>query len=181
MRYFWLAVLLFSCYATVNADPVTIIGDAFALHYKNGTGKIEDFLKTNLNEHPDIVAQQIFSDNPNGFVDILVFLQGPAGTLFRSEWIYDGQLLGIDDYILPFDFGPDFATGTAHLFPLSYTAKPVVLNLTFGGQTATYTFTVREPIPEPATIGLFSLGSIAFGCYMRRTGKKSSRKKKLDS
>jgi len=146
------------------------MGDTFALHYQNGTGNFEDFLKTNLNEHPDIVAQQIFGpSNPDGFVDILVFLQGPAGTLFRSEWIYDGQLLGIDDFILPYDFGPDTALSTVHVFPLSYTAKPVVLNLTFGQQTATYTFTVREPIPEPATIGLFSLGSVALGNYTRRT------------
>jgi len=178
MRYLVLLIVLFSCYATVNADPVTLIGDAFALHYQNGTGNFEDFLKTNLNEHPDIVAQQIFGPgNPDGFVDILVFLQGPAGTLFRSEWIYDGQLLGIDDFILPYDFGPDTALSTVHVFPLSYTARPVVLNLTFGGQTATYTFTVREPIPEPATLNLFTVGSIAVCCYAQRIRNAVSRRK----
>jgi len=50
-----------------------------------------------------------------------------------------------------------------------------VLNLSFGGQTASYTFTVREPIPEPATLGLFTLGSIAVGFYKRRTNRVSSR------
>jgi len=176
MRYILLLIVLVCCYSTVNADPVTLIGDAFALHYQNGSGNIGDFLKTNLNQHPDIVAQQIFGPGkPDGFVDILVFLQGPVGTLVHTEWIYDGHLLGFDDFVLPFDFGPDTATSVVKVFPLSYTAKPVVLNLSFGGQTASYTFTVREPIPEPATLGLFTLGSIAVGFYKRRTSRVASR------
>lgn len=169
MRYFLFALIFISCYATVKADPVTIIGDTFALHYQNGTGNIADFLKTDLTQHPDIVAQQPFQPgNPNGYVTFMTFLQGTAGTLFQSEWIYDGQALGIDDYILPNDFGPDTAIVFGHQFPLSYTAKTAVLNLYFGGQTATYTFTVREPIPEPATVGLFGFGTAAIAFYIRR-------------
>jgi len=175
MRYFLLIVLLIGCYANVQADPI-ILGNSSALHYVNGTGRIEDFLSTPLTLHPDIVAQQIFApDNLNGYVTFFTFLQGPAGTLFHTEWIYDGQLLGVDNYILPFDFGDDFALVYGHEFPLSYEARTAVLNLSFGGQTASYTFTVREAVPEPATIGLFALGSLALGYVRRRSVNGASK------
>src|ERR1044071_3889621 len=110
MRFFVLAIVLISCYVTVNADPVTFMGESYSLHYPNGIEDAATILQTPLTQHPDIVAQQIFGPgNPNGFVTFETFLQGPAGTLFRTEWIFDGQLLDIHDFILPFDFGPDFA------------------------------------------------------------------------
>jgi hypothetical protein len=168
MRYFLLIIVLIGSYATAHADPV-ILGDTSALYYINGTGKIEDFVSTPLTLHPDIVAQQIFAPgNVNGQVGFLTFLQGPAGTLFRAELIYDGQLVSTTDFFLPFDFGSDTALIYTLEFPLSYEAKTAVLNLSFGGQTASYTFTVREPVPEPATIGLFALGSLALGYFKRR-------------
>ncbi|HKG47855.1 MAG TPA: PEP-CTERM sorting domain-containing protein [Pyrinomonadaceae bacterium] len=176
MRYFLFIVLLVCCYTTVHADPI-ILGDTNALHYVNGTGNIEDFLSTPLTSHPDIVAAQPFAPgNVNGHVSFFTFLQGPAGTLFRAEWFYDGQLLGVDDFFLPFDFGADTALVYGREFPLSYDARVAVLNLSFGNQTATYTFTVREPVPEPATLGLLALGSVAFGYFRRRQVKASSRK-----
>ena len=169
MRYFLLIIVLIGCYATVHADPV-ILGDTSALHYINGSGQIEDFLSTPLTLHPDIVAQQPFAPgNINGQVSFLTFLQGPAGTLFRTELIYDGQLVSTTDFFLPFDFGSDTALIYSLEFPLSYQARTAVLNLFFGGQTASYTFTVREPVPEPATLGLFALGSLALGYFRRRT------------
>jgi PEP-CTERM motif-containing protein len=168
MRYFLLIIVLIGSYATVQADPV-VLGDTSALHFANGTEDIEDFLRTSLTLHPDIVAQQTFAPgNVNGLVSFLTFLQGPAGTLFRVELIYDSQLVSTTDFFLPFDFGSDTALIYTLEFPLSYQARPAVLNLSFGGQTASYTFTVREPIPEPATIGLFALGSLALGYFKRR-------------
>ena len=176
MRYFLLIILLIGCSAIVRADPV-VLGDTSAIHYVNGTGNVEDVLTTPLALHPDIVAPQIFGPgNDSGIVTFLTFLQGPAGTLFRAEWIYDGQPIGTDDFFLPFDFGEDFALVYSHQFPLSYEARTAVLNLSFGGQTASYTFTVREPVPEPATIGLFALGSLALGYFRRRQVNASSKR-----
>ena len=175
MRYLLLITLLIGCYANAHADPI-ILGSSSAIHYVNGTGRIEDILTTDLTLHPDIVAQQIFGPgNPNGIVTFLTFLQGPAGTVFHTELIYDGQLVGIQDFILPFDFGSNTALLYSLEFPLSYEARTAMLNLSFGGQTASYTFTVREPVPEPATIGLFALGSVALGYLRRRSMNASSR------
>ena len=169
MRYLFLITLLIGCYANVHADPI-ILGGTSAIHYVNGSGRFEDVLNTDLTLHPDIVAQQIFGPgNPNGFVTFLTFLQGPAGSVLHTELIYGGQLIGVEDFILPFDFGPNTALLYGFEFPLSYEARTAILNLSFGGQTASYTFTVREPVPEPATIGLFALGSLAVGYLRKRT------------
>ena len=175
MRYFLLIILLLGCSAIVHADPV-VLGDTFAIHYVNGSGNAEDVLTTNLALHPDIIAPQVPGLGDGGFVSFFTFLQGPAGTLFHAEWIYDGQPIGADDIFLPFDFGEDFALVFGHQFPLSYEARTAVLNLSFGGQTASYTFTVREPVPEPATIGLFALGSLGLGYFRRRQVKASSKR-----
>jgi hypothetical protein len=156
-----LASILFIVLAgTAKADPVIL--DTRASHYVNGSGNSSDFLVTSLTLHPDIVAQQIFGPNdPRGYITLESQLIGPAGTLLHGEFFYDGQLIGVFEYPLPTDSAGIWFSLVGPSWPLSYVARPAVLNLNFGGTTASYAFTVREPVPEPSSLLLTATGLIA--------------------
>jgi hypothetical protein len=151
------SILLLMLTGIAKADPVIL--DTRALHYVNGSGNFDDFLVTSLTSHPDIVAQQIFGPNdPSGYISFQSLLIGPAGTLLHGEFFYDNQLVGVFEYALPSDSAGSWFSLVGPSWPLSYVARPAVLNLNFGGTTASYTFTVREPVPEPGSVLLAATG-----------------------
>ena len=155
-----LASIFFFMFAGIaKADPVIL--DTRALHYVNGSGNASDLLVTSLTVHPDIVAQQIFGpSDPSGFITFESQLIGPAGTLLHGEFFYDGQLIGVFEYAIPTDGASGWFSLVGPSWPFSSVAKPAVLNLNFGGTTASYTFTVREAVPEPGSLLLAATGLI---------------------
>jgi hypothetical protein len=167
------SILLFMLTGIAKADPVIL--DTRAVHYVNGSGIATDLLITSLTLHPDVVAQQIFGPNdPSGFVGLDSLLIGPAGTLLHGEFFYDGQLIGVFEYALPTDAEGSWFSLVSPRFPLSYVARPVLLNLNFGGATASYTFTVREPVPEPGSLLLAATGLIPLLIRVKRSrGRKA--------
>ena len=169
------SILFFMLTGIAKADPVIL--DTRALHYVNGSGNSSDLLVTSLTLHPNIVAQQIFGSNdPSGYITFESQLIGPAGTLLHGEFFYDNQLIGVFEYALPTDSAGIWFTLVGPSWPLSYMARPAVLNLNFGGTTASYTFTVREPVPEPSSLLLAATGLIPLliGVKWSRAEKPSS-------
>lgn len=166
------SILVLMLTGIAKADPVIL--DTRALHYANGSGNASDLLVTSLTLHPDIVAQQIFGPNdPSGFVSFQSQLIGPAGTLLHGEFFYDGQLIGVFEYALPTDGAGSWFDLVSPAFPFSAVARPVVLNLNFGGTTASYTFTVREPVPEPGSVLLAATGLIPLLIGLKRSNCRS--------
>ena len=167
------SILLLMFTGIAKADPVIL--DTRALHYVNGSGNANDLLVTSLTLHPDIVAQQIFGpSDPSGFISFDSQLIGPAGTLLHGEFFYDGQLIGVFEYAIPTDATGIWFSLVGPSWPLSTVAKPAVLNLNFGGTTASYTFTVREAVPEPGSLLLAATGLIPLLIGVKRSrGRKA--------
>lgn len=154
-------------FSTARADPVIL--DTEAWHHLNGNVATLT-IATSLSSHPDIVAVQLFfPQSLDGYVTFATHVTGiTVGMPFHAEFFYDGHLVDVFDTVHTLDWASDVWLVYGGTFPFSYVAKPAVLNVNVGGATASYTFSVREPVPEPGSLILMGTGLLSIIAARRR-------------
>ena len=153
------------CLAAVpiaKAEPITF-GNVVAL--QNG-----GLTTINLSSNPGVT---LFGPQISFLVDITGTLTPGSSTVLHISYT-EGLGPAIEQtFPIPLFAGvePPYTQLFTIIFPgATYAGTPVTLTISIpGGNSQTFTFLVAEPVPEPASIILLSLGGLGLWSRMRRS------------
>jgi PEP-CTERM motif len=159
----FVTAILFFCglATTAKADPITF-SNVTALQ-NNGTTQID------LLSNPGVT---LFGSQITFLVDIAGSLAPDTSTILQISFTEAGGTAIVQTFPIPLFEGvppPYTQLFTINFTNVTFAGTPVTLTVSipeFGSQT--FTFVVAEPVPEPASIVLLSLGGLGLWARVRR-------------
>src|SRR6185295_14191376 len=146
-------IVFFCCLASAKADPIT---------FTNVTA-LQDggFTHIDMQSNPGIT---LYGSEITFLVDINGSLPPGGSTVLQISHSVDGGAPNIQSFAIPIFPGvdPPYTQVFSVTIPnITFTGRLVSLTISIPeGGSQTYTFLVAEPVPEPGSIILLSLGGI---------------------